>query len=319
MRKRIGAALAVLAVALVAAAGSPAYATTPKAPKGFHMPGTKRALTAFNGAGYYYAGGSQTLSGTDTAGGLTANVLVTKPFVPNTPKSGLYDHSLADLAVSATTSGPAGNAIEAFVAVEPNVWGDFNPHLGVCAWTGGVDVGCYTGGTTWVDYAPNATNLGADLTADIGTSKQLEILYASTGCGGRPTGWWVAYGGNWIGCYTDQTFSTSFTSAKFLQAFSEYEYNGVNNPGTSNDKPCGDMGKGGTPGTGQSYIASLSMLNQSPSTLVTSFTLFTPTDQPAYDANWTVPGSTTRSFYYGGAGYKFTAGVASTPGNVGSC
>ena len=43
-------------------------------------------------------------------------------------------------------------------------------------------------------------------------------------------------------------------------------------------------------------------------------------DRPgvAYDAAFT-SGTTTRSFYYGGAGYKFVSGVATTPGNVGSC
>lgn len=299
MLKRIGVALAALAVALLATA-------TP-------------AQASFNGSGFYYVGGSQTLSGTDTAGGLGANFLIVKPFVPNVLYGGYYDHSLAELAVHATTSGTAGNTIEAGVAVEPGVFGDFNPHLFACSWSAGVDHGCWTGGTTWVDYGGNSLNIGADVSADIGSAKAIQIIYSASGCGTRPTGWWIAYGGNWVGCYTDQTWGTAFTSAKFYQAFGEYFYNGANNPGTGNDKPCGDLGKGGTPGAGQAYISSLSLVSPSPSTLTTSFTLFPPSDQPAYDANWTVPGSTTRSFYYGGAGYKFTAGVASTPGNVGSC
>jgi hypothetical protein len=280
--------------------------------------------TPFNGAGFYYAGASQTLTGTDSASGLAANFLITQPYVPTVINNGVYDHSLAELAVSATTSGTAGNTVEVGITESKDAYGDFKPRLFACAWTAGATVGCYTGGSTWVDYASNALNIGGDVSADVGTSKTISVTYASTGCGTRPSGWWVAYGGNWIGCYTDQTWSTAFTTAKFYQAFGEYYYNGINNPGTSNDKPCGDMGNGlapasgGSPGTGMAYIASLSLQNVSMG-LVTSFTLFTPTDSAAYNANWTVPGSTTRSFYYGGPGYKFVSGVATTPGNTGSC
>jgi hypothetical protein len=224
------------------------------------------------------------------------------------------------LIVNETTSGVAGNAMEAFVAVEPNVWGNFNPHLGVCAWHNSVDNGCYTGGTNWIDNPANPLNLGADLSADIGTGKSLIIVYASTGCGTASTGWWVQYAGTYVGCYTPAAFGGStWSTAKFVQADGEYYYNGVNHPGTSNDKPCGDLGNGLYPGTGAGYIASLSTVNPSPAGLVSSFTLHPDTDSGAYSANWTVPGSTTRSIYIGGAGYKFVSGVATLPGTAGSC
>jgi hypothetical protein len=278
--------------------------------------------TPFTGAGYYFAGGTQTFSGTDFVRGIGANVLITQPFVPNTPNGGgAYDHSLADLVVNETTSGVTGNVMEAFVAVEPNVWGDFKPHLGVCAWHNSVTNGCYTGGANWVDNGANPLNIGADLTADIGTTKALIVRYVTTGCGAASTGWWVQYGSAQVGCYTPAAFSNSgFSTAKFVSANGEYYYNGVNNPGTGNDKPCGDMGNGnaGAIGTGAAYLSSFTIYDASPSTLTASLTLTTPTDSNAYTAAFT-SGTTTRSIYYGGAGYKFTAGVASTPGNVGSC
>jgi len=273
--------------------------------------------TAFTGAGFYYAGGSQTFTGTDYVRGLSTNAYVAKPFVPNTAVSGIYDHSLIELAVHETTSGVSGNTVEAGIAVEPTVFGDFNPHLFGCSWTGGVAGGCWTGGTNWVDNGANATNLGSDLTADIGTAKQLQVFWSMTGCGTYNNGWFITYAGTSVGCYTPAAFSAGFQTSKFVQAFGEYYYNGANNAGTANDKPCGDLGLGGTPGVGQAYVGSLSIVNPSPSTLTTSFTMFTPTDAPAFDATFAT--GSTRTFYYGKAGYKFVGGVATTPGNAGSC
>jgi len=275
--------------------------------------------TPFNGAGYYYAGGSQTFSGTDYVQGWGGNAYVAKPFIPNTPTGGVYDHAVTDLVVNETTSGIAGNAIEAGIAVNRNVWGDFNPHLFVCAWHNSVDNGCWTGGANWVDNGANAVDVGSDLSADIGTSKAIIIKYFATGCGAASTGWWVQYGTAQVGCFTPTAFGGStWSTSKFVQAFGEYHYNGVNNPGTSNDKPCGDLGNGTAPGVGAAYISSVTLYGASPGTLTPSLTLFTPTDANAYDAAFT-SGTTTRSFYYGGAGYKFVSGVATTPGNVGSC
>jgi hypothetical protein len=243
------------------------------------------AQASFNGAGYYYAGASKTMTGTDYVGGVTANVYVANPFVPNTPNGGgVYDHSLVELAVR-DSSGSVNNAIELGIAVERNAFGDFKPRLFGYTWNAGVASNIWNGGPNWVDYAPNPTNLGADLTADVGTSKAMGILYATTGCGSRSTGWWVSYGGAWLGCYTDQAFGASFTKGTYLQAFGEYYYNGVNNPGTSNDKPCGDMGNGTAPGTGAAYVASMTIQNPSPATLNTDWALAVPTDSSVYDVN----------------------------------
>jgi hypothetical protein len=283
--------------------------------------GSPAQATPFNGAGFYYAGGSQTFTGTDYVRGLSANVLVTKPFVPNVTSGGVYDHSLIDLVISETTSGVAGNAVEAGIAVNPNVWGDFNPHLFGCAWSASVAYGCWTGGTAFVDNGGYAVNLGSDLTADIGPlAKQLQVYWSNTACGADASGVFITYAGTSVGCFKQSTFSGGYSTNKFVQAFGEYHYNGANNPGTSDDKPCGDNGNGNTPagsGSGAAYVGSLSIVNPSPGTLTTSFTKFTSTDSSAYDMVFAT--GSTRTFYYGGAGYKFVSGVATTPGNIGSC
>jgi hypothetical protein len=278
---------------------------------------TPAQATPFNGAGYYYAGASQTLSGSDSALGWGGSVLVTKPFVPNvTNSSGVYDHAVADIVISQDTTGIAGNTVEAGIAVNRNVWGDFNPHLFACAWHNSVAYSCWTGGADSVDNGANPISLGSDLSADIGTSKAVQVYWANTACGTSSSGVFVFYAGTWVSCYKQSVFGAGWTSSKFFQAFGEYHYNGANNPGTSNDKPNGDLGNGNAPGVGAAYISSVTLAFPSPSTLTTSMTLFTPTDSGAYSAAFT--GATTRSIYYGGAGYKFVGGVATLPGNVGS-
>lgn len=297
MKRFVIAAVATLAAVLGAAA--PAQATP------------------FTGAGSYYAGGSQTMSGTDYSQGLSGKLYVAKPFVEAGAFGGLYSHSLAELAVE-STSGANPDTIEFGWTVDRNVNGDTNPHLFGYTWKAGVPQ-CYNT-CGFVDNASNPINLGSDISADIGTAKLFQVFWSASACGPAASGWYLYYNGTSVGCYyAPVAVSAGYTTAKFVQAFGEYHYNGVNNSGTSNDKPCGDMGNGTAPGTGAAYISSLSLAFPSPSTLPTSFTLFSPTDSAAYNATWVVPTSPGTSFYYGGAGYKFVSGVATTPGNVGSC
>jgi hypothetical protein len=306
---------AILGLATPALAGS----TSPSAPKGMHVFGLKSPRTAFNGAGYYYSGVSATLSGTNNAAGWGGNVLITKPFVQNNPVAGVYDHSLADIVVSKDTTGVSGDTVEAGVAVNRNVWSDFNPHLFVCAWHNGSTNGCWTGGTSWVDNSSNPVNVGSDLSADVGTAKAIQVYWANSGlCGGSTSGVYVIYAGTWVGCYPQSVFSAGWTSSQFFQAFGEVHYNGSNNAGTSNDKPCTDNGNGnaGILANSAAYFGSLSYAFPSPAQSPV-ISVFSDTDTNAYTATLTAPGS--RSVWYGGAGYKFVGGVATTPGNVGSC
>jgi hypothetical protein len=274
--------------------------------------------TPFNGAGYYYVQASQTFTGTDYVGGLSANAYVAKPFVPATVYGGARDHSLIALGISRTTTA-LDDAVEVGIAVAHDQFGDDNPHLYSCAWHAGSPVtGCWTGtGGPWVDDTGNATNLGTDLTADIGTAKQIQVYQSTLDCGLSANGWHVYYNGSHVGCWQPTAFTAGWSTVKYVQSFGEYAYNGANNSGTSNDKPCGDMGLGGTPGVGQAYVGSLSIVNPSPGTLTTSFSLGAVTDSSAYDIAFA--SGSTRTFYYGKSGYKFVSGVATTPGNIGSC
>ena len=307
MTKRIGAALAALALALagIVSYGSPALASP------------------FNGAGYYYASASQTISGDsdsngtqDYAVGLGANFLISKPYVPTTLYNGHRDHSLASITVMDT--GPAySEAVEVGWDVDYDAFGDSEPHLFACAFTGGGISGnnCWSGGTNYHDNGGNATNLGAALTSDIGTAKAISVYYSAGSCGAASSGWFIYYNSVNVGCYDPSAFAAGFDKARFFGAQGEYWYNGANNPGTSNDRPCGDSGNGNVPAAGAAYIASLSLVSPSPSTIATSFTLHTPTDTNVVNSAWT-SGTTTRSFYFGERGYTSGGG---TPGNKGSC
>jgi len=279
----------------------------------------------FNGSGYYYGSASQTISGdsnsdgiTDYAVGLGANFLVSKPYVPTTSYNSHTDHSLASITVMNTTSWT--EAVEVGWDVDYGQYGDSEPHLFACAFTGGNISGnnCYSGGTNYHDNGSNSTNLGAALTSDIGTAKAISVYYSAGSCGAASSGWFIYYNSVNVGCYDPSAFAAGFDKGRFFGAQGEYWYNGGNNPGTSNDKPCGDSGNGTVPGAGAAYIASLSLVSPAPSTIATSFTLGTPTDTAVVNTAWT-SGSTTRSFYFGERGYKFVGGVATTPGNAGSC
>jgi hypothetical protein len=282
------------------------------------------AQAAFTGAGYYYAGGRMVITSdlnadgiTDYTRGLGANFLVTKPYVSTQAFGGVHDHALAEISLEDSTQQ---NSIEMGIAVEPDAYGDYNPHLFTCAKKSGVYTNCYNSGASspnWFDNTGNSVNLGSDLTADIGTAKTLQVFWATGTCGLSANGWFFYYNGSNIGCLDPHAVATGWTEVRVMQAFGEVAYNGGNNSGTAADKPCTDMGTGGAPGVNQSYISSLTTVTPTPATITTAFPLFTSTDANAYTS--AVIGTQQRSFYYSGAGYKFSGGVASTPGNTGSC
>jgi hypothetical protein len=281
------------------------------------------AQAAFNGAGYYYAGGRMVITSdlnadgiTDYTHGLGATFLITKPYVSTTLFGGVHDHSLIQISLEDSTQQ---NTIEMGVVVSPDAYGDYAPHLFTCARNAGVYNNCYNQGASspnWFDNTSNPIGLGSDLTADIGTAKILQVFWSTGTCGLSANGWFAYYNGSNIGCFDPHAVATGWTQVRVMQAFGEVAYTGGNNPGTSNDKPNTDMGTGGAPGVGGSYISSLTTVGATPSTLTTAFPLFTSTDSGAYTS--AAIGSQQRSFYISGAGYKFVGGVATLPGNTGS-
>jgi len=271
-----------------------------------------------SGPGYYYAGAYQTLTGTNNAGGLSANIYIANAFIPAGQCVSGGDHSLMEIEASDTS----GNTVEFGWAEEPTAFGDCKPRLFASTWNAGTWSGCYGSGAgcNWVDNASNPVNLGADLSStaalcngsSLACVKKFTFYYSATACGAASSGWWLQYDGSFVGCFTPSAFGAGFTAVTQFQAFGEYYYSGAT-------VPCGDMGNGkastGALGnTGPSYFGSVSLANPSPTTLTTSFTAMTSTVPAAYDI--TMVGTSGRTFAVSGAGY--TSG-GSTPGNIGSC
>lgn len=285
----------------------------------------------FTGPGYYYADAQEVLTGGNTVAGIQANVEVDQPMV-EVPVGIKYSHSLFELALR----DAAGNSIEVGWANEGAAFGDTKPRLFSCAWVlGAVAKGCYDGvetGSTWLDNsAAGVPNLGADLTsvataAFPNNAKQFKVQrQTSSLCGIAGAGWIVSYNSQDIGCWpitlwTHNMPATTFNTATVTDAFGEYYYGGENNAGTSNDVPCGDMGKAlygsqfnGLPidATDPSWVGSITYLSKS-GTFSENLSLFS-TDANAYDVA-SVGSTGNRTVTWGGAGYKFVSGVKTSPG-----
>lgn len=277
--------------------------------------------TPFTGAGFYYATVSQTLVAPQDSDGISGSFYVVAPYVPTTVYGGVRDHSLIAEGACRDTTVTAGDCVEAGIAVAYDVWGDSHAHLYSCAWHNGSPVtGCYNGtGGPWVDDTGTSTNLGADLTSVLGTAKLIQVYHSDLDCGLSSNGWHVYYGTSptpaHIGCWQPTAFTAGWSKAQYVLAFGEYAYNGANNPGTANDKPCGDMSDGflqGSPATtGHPYVGSLSLVN---SAATSYFSYGAITDSSAYNVSFA--SAANRTIYYGGPGYTSGGGL---PGNAGSC
>lgn len=237
------------------------YKTAPNkpAPKGErHMvpPKASGFSTMSLTTGYHYAYGQSTT----TQGSLKTTSWVAKPTGVTSPGHSLWEIT----AQRGSLSGGAyrDNIVEGGVAVKPGVFGDSNPHLFASAWwlngTTSTWCGSYYGGCGWADNASNTLNVGADVSADIGTGKQVALQYQATGCVSNGPGWFLNYAGGWIGCWPTvggaQRLGPAFTAGDFWQAFGE-----VNKQGTS----CYQMGNGVFPTTTTSATSYFSALTHS--------------------------------------------------------
>jgi len=284
------------------------------------------APTPFTGQGYYHAGAQQVFGGTDYVRGMSATVSVQAQYAdPGASMTHGYSHSLVELAVRDVAVN--SNIVEFGIANEKSAFGDNKPRLFGSTFHGGTWTGCYDGhdpSCLWLDNTSVTPNLGDDLSSVAAltypnNSVKLQMFWSATSCGVAASGWWLVYNTLTLGCFTPNAVN-SMASVKILQPFGEYYYNGTNNAGTSNDKPFGDMGTGvyssGTlSASGPAWIASLGLINPSPSTLTASFTNQTPEDAAAYSV--TAVGTAGRTISFGGGGYKMSGGVAVTPGNIG--
>lgn len=245
--------LTALAVSLLALAGiaSPAVAggtATPPPPIGgagftFSMEKTRpgpvitmkrhavprqsSGAKLLSGLTYDYAGGFQTPAATKTA--FAGNM-----YNANPPTIDSGDHSLIEMTVQAGT----GNTQAILEIGTVKQCSGCSVQLFASRWVNNTWGGSYVGsGDGWVDYAPNATNLGAIVST--GVSKNFQWIYDST----APAKWWGYYDGTAVGYYPLSLWSSAspsynFTSGSFFQLFTEVaDSDGIGSP-------CTDAGTG---------------------------------------------------------------------------
>ena len=332
MHNRIKATLVAFAVAVgLIGAVAPAQAAPVHVSTGGHhhlppvnaKPGGFHALSG-GGTTWVWAGGHQTLSGGNTAGGATANVLVTEPWLDTTNDA----HSLGEVAARDSATG---NTIEIGWTIDQSLNGDTQAHLFTGAWKLGTFLGYNATATGYVDNGSNATNAGANIHSvaiDATFTNRIKpflIQYDNTvACGSDMSGgWWVKYAGVFVGCYQNSIWGAgAFTHVDNAEYFGEVATNRVSG------KPCSDGGNG-NPGntavlpldaTDPAFFASTSWVNSNPAGLASSNTLYaldsnSNSTSAAYDS-FSVGSTGNRTFTYGGKGWTSTG---TTPGNKGFC
>lgn len=193
------------------------------------------------------------------------------------------EHSLAEAALSDSTHQ---QIVELGWNVDPNLYGDNDPHVFVYNWVNG-NQGCYNG-CGWVDSASNPVDAGSNISTDVGTLKTFSLMYDAA-----TDAIWAYYNGSWLGYFPESVW-TGASPAASLTSFQKQQFFGeVYSPAST---VCDDMGDGLFPLTGAARIGSVTYAGGSSSVnLVTS-----ATNSSYYDAAL-LTGSV-RSFAYGGPG-----------------
>lgn len=318
--KRMLAGLATIVALLgsAAALGSPAQAVDPSVPPKMSAadkpmvgktglkgrPGKTAAASKASllpAPVFLYNEGHQRLTAPQYAAGLAVNMIISAPYTQ------ANDHSLQELSVADPTEK---HSVELGITVDPNLFGDSNPHLFAFWWKNGVPQ-CYNG-CGFVDYAANPINVGDSLAGSVGLQKRLEIQVTSTA-------WWLRYDNQWLGYYPLTLWSAAtpsgpgvtFNQGNYFQVFGEVA-------SLNSATPKTDMGNGqfGTPNTAvpvSARLGSYQLVGQSPSTVVSGLTIgvIPSTASGAYN----VYPISTLSFGFGGPGYSATGTL---PGTVGS-
>lgn len=205
-------------------------------------PGQISTMAACSPTCYYYSGGDQIV----TNWGVSGYINLKKPFVASAAQDGSARHSLAEIVVG--NSGST-NSVEFGWTVDPVLNGDSNPHM-FSFWTkNGVAQGYNSG---FVDYGPNAVNVGSSLLSDVDTtSDQFVVQFDAAG---GANNWWMAYKGQWIGYFpgTNWPSPNTFTAGAYIQVFGEVA--------STISEPCSDMGTGiqGNPYSGSNGSAKMS-------------------------------------------------------------
>ena len=207
-------------------------------------------------------------------------------------------HSLGDLALN----DGSGNVVEAGFNVDPTTNGDSNPHLFVFKWVNGT-AGTYNGNFSLAVGRPISP--GDSLLGLIGSNITLKWQHFGAGCG-CTTGWWLSYGGSFVGVFPDTLWtSPTFTAESQVQAFGELSL--------GYDPSASDIGTGSLLAANQATMGGYALTGTSPPTA--AFGSFANTPSSVSD-RWPITSTSSTSFRYGGPGGNETkVGGPTSPTN----
>ncbi|MDH6133314.1 hypothetical protein P3T37_002709 [Kitasatospora sp. MAA4] len=230
------------------------------------------AATYRNGAWFSYVSGQQITQ----AAGAGVTMMQATPYVASPQGHSLQELSLQDANQQST--------IEVGWTVDPQVNGDYLPHLFVFHWVNG-QVSCYNG----CGFVPaTGTGAWAGMPVTSGSTATFQISHDS-----GSQAWWIYYNGHAVGDFPDAlwqdpaTHADTFTSAQLVSAFGE-----VADP----EQASGSWMGNGSCGT------------WSNSSAISDYQLYGSRDQPDFTVRATDPSAynygsaTATSFHLGGSG-----------------
>lgn len=233
------------------------------APKGRPGVSTSSNVSTLSTTYYRYAGARQSLATGETANSFAANLHVTSNVYLDTARGDF--HTLGEIAVQ---SSDQKQTVEVGITKDAAVCGAGvnKVCLFVYWWKNGVGQGY--NGSGFVDYASEPLNAGADVSADTGTQKRVQI--ANTG-----TAWWIGYNLKWVGYYPNTLWSASTPSGPGVTFTTATKFNAFYEAATSVDKTCTDIGNGYLASdVNSARLGSMSLGGVVPSTVTANFTPF---------------------------------------------
>ncbi|MDH6114575.1 hypothetical protein P3T36_000974 [Kitasatospora sp. MAP12-15] len=230
------------------------------------------AATYRNGAWFSYVSGQQT---TD-ANGAGVTMMQATPYVASA-----QGHSLQELSVQDANQQ---STVEVGWTVDPQVNGDYLPHLFVFHWVDG-QVSCYNG-CGFVPATGTSARPGMAVTSGAAATYQIDHDAGTQA-------WWIYYNGQAVGDFPDSlwqdptTHADTFTRAQLVSAFGE----------VADPDPVS-----------RSWMGNGSCGSWSDSSAISGYQLYGSADQPNLTVRATDPGSynsgsaTATSFQLGGSG-----------------
>ncbi|MDH6122356.1 hypothetical protein ABH930_006668 [Kitasatospora sp. GAS204A] len=230
------------------------------------------AATYRNGAWFSYVSGQQNTNAT----GAGVTMMQATPYVASA-----QGHSLQELSVQDANQQ---STIEVGWTVDPQVNGDYLPHLFVFHWVNG-QVSCYNG----CGFVPaTGTGVWPGMPVTSGVTATYQIDHDA-----NTQAWWIYYNGHAVGDFPDSlwqdpvTQADTFTSAQLVSAFGE-----VADPDQ----------------VSQSWMGDGSCGSRSNSSSISNYQLYGSNDQPNFVVRATDPAdynfgsATATSFQLGGPG-----------------